>query len=399
MIAKIRFFLMLLTSLSSIIKAEVFFVPEQFREGQVIEQVILISDVDGVVREGAEAIADPRIIQLSKSLLRNKSVDIAFISGTAIENDLTLETWRRGNVPLSQVFGHSFAEELLAKRVTIYGVLGGHRMNEDGTLQVVDEYSPQISWELAKLLLYGFLKEAIDHGTPLQKDIAHQLQTKLDILTPIEFYSSNVTPQEFYEIIAVIREHLDPNLRLISNGSLIETQTSNPPWNTLLSSQWLKEEINYPRHLVYNLPPFQKQIATGLTKRNDEGYNYLLISKTNKGLTTKNHIKEKLDYLPNALIVTIGDTQVDFPMHENAHLAFHVGLEQVWRDNLLPNCIMVRNEKGEDCQHVIGTLKVLNLLEEAIGKSFYDFKYIPVCDASGQWSYYSIREMEDINSL
>lgn len=396
--AAIRF-LMFSIILTTALRADHFFIPDPFKDGQIIEQVILISDVDGVVREGIEAIADPRIIQAIKSLLRHKGVDVTFISGTPVENDSTLESWRRGNVPLSQVFGFAFAEELLAKRVTIYGVLGGHCMKEDGSLQVLDEYSPQISWELAKLLLHGFLKEVINHGTYLQRGLAQELVNRLDSLIPHECYSSNATPQEFYEVIASIREHLDPNFRLISNGALIETHTSNPPWNTSLSSKWLKEEVNNPQHLISCLPSQQKQIATGFAKKAENGFNYLLISKTNKGVTTRQHIKEKLECLPNALIVTIGDTQVDFPMHENAHLAFHVGLEQVWKTHSLPHCMMIWNEKGEDCQHVAGTLKVLTLLENAIGKSFYDFKYIPLRNAEGEWDYYSIRDIETAKSL
>lgn len=125
-------------TLSASIKAEEIFIPEQFREGQCIEQVILISDVDGVIREGIEATADPRVINAIKSLLENKNVDVTFISGTPIDNDLTLEPWRRGNVSLKKVFGSSFEKELLEDRVSIYGVLGGQRMKGDGTVKVVD---------------------------------------------------------------------------------------------------------------------------------------------------------------------------------------------------------------------------------------------------------------------
>lgn len=138
----------------------------------------------------------------------------------------------------------------------------------------------------------------------------------------------------------------------------------------------------------------QKNIATGYAKCGDQPFNYFLISKTNKGIAIKKHIEDKLKKYPHALIITIGDTQVDFPMHSNAHLAFHVGLEKVWHDNALPQCMMVRNVKGEDSQHIEGTLKVLNLIKEAIGKPFHDFKYLPVKDSSGSWDFYSLNEMK-----
>jgi hypothetical protein len=348
-----------------------------------------------VVRAGIEATADLRVIQAIKSLLEHQGVLVTFISGTPIENDQTVESWRRGNAPLSKVFGSSFHQELLEERVAIYGVLGGHCMKADGTMKIVDEYSPEISYELGKLLIHAFLKEVLLHGNDEQKNIASNLQIELDSLkSNPSNHSANLTGDEFYQIIRVIHQDLDPNFRLIANGTLIETHTSNPPWNTSLSSKWLKEEINQPQYLIFNLPQSQKQIATGLAKKEEEGFNYLLISKTNKGLTTKKHIEEKIKLFPKALVVTIGDTQVDFPMHQNAHLAFHVGLKEVWLNTPLPHCIMIRNSEGKDAQHVTGTLQVLKLLNEAIGKSFYDLKYIPRCDSSGKWNYYPIKEIQ-----
>lgn len=393
----LQFMCMLVLSLN--LNAQEVFIPKQFEEGQIIEQIILISDVDGVVREGVEATADPRVIQAIKSLLENQGVDVTFISGTAIENDLTLEPWRRGNVPLSKVFGSTFNQELLEERVAIYGVLGGHCMKADGTMKVVDEYSPEISYELGKLLIYSFLEEVLYHGNNKQKAVANYLQIELASLgNDPSNRSANVTAAEFYKIIKVIHEHLDPSFRLITNGALVETHTSNPPWSSTLSSKWLKEEIDQAQHMVFNLPQSQKQIATGYAKKAGDGFNYLLISKTNKGLTTKKHIEEKIKRFPRALIVTIGDTQVDFPMHRNAHLAFHVGLKEVWLNNPLPHCVMVCNFEGKDTQHIEGTLQVLKLLNEAVGKSFFDLKYIPRCNSSGQWSYYSIREIQSLES-
>jgi hypothetical protein len=393
----LQFMFMLVLSLK--LNAQEIFIPKQFEEGQIIEQIILISDVDGVVREGVEATADPRVIQAIKSLLENQGVDVTFISGTPIENDLTLEPWRRGNVPLSKVFGFSFKQELLQERVAIYGVLGGHCMKADGTMKVVDEYSPEISYELGKLLIHSFLEEVLHYGSHEQKAVAKHLQIELASLeSDHSDHSPNVTAAGFYKIIRVIHEHLDSNFRLITNGALVETHTSNPPWGSTLSSKWLKEEINQPQHMIFNLPQSQKQIATGYAKKAGEGFNYLLISKTNKGLTTKKHIEEKIKQFPKALIVTIGDTQVDFPMHQNAHLAFHVGLKEVWLNNKLPHCVMICNSEGKDAQHIEGTLQVLKFLNEAVGKPFFDLKYIPRCNSSGQWDYYSIREIQSLES-
>lgn len=385
---------MLIVSLP--VNAEIY-IPKKFEDGQVIEQIILISDVDGVVREGTDVRADERVIQAIKSLLEHSGVDVTFISGTPIDNDPTVDIWRGGNLPLSKVFGSSFTQELMEKRVAIYGVLGGHSMQPDGSLQVVDEYSPEIVFELQKLLLQAFLKEVLNDGNDQQKKIAMALQNELDSLDGSSCpLSTTLTSDEFYPIIQVIHQHLDPHFRLIANGALIETQTSNALWSTALSSKWLQEEMNQPQYLVSHLAQFQKQVATGLAKKGDWEFNYLLICKTHKGLTTEKHIQEKLEHFPNALIVTIGDTQVDYPMHQNAHLAFHVGLEKVWANHPLPHCMMIRSPEGKDAQHVEGTLQVLKILSEAMGRPFYDLKYIPYCDDSGQWLYCSISEMQSI---
>ncbi len=388
------FWFSLALSVSSSIQSEEVFIPEPFRNGEMIEQIIVISDVDGVVRDSVEAIADPRVINAVKLLLENDMTALTFISGTPIDNDSSLEPWRRGSVPLNKVFGSSFEKELSENRVAIFGVLGGHQMQCDGKLEVVDEYSPEIAVELGSLLIHAFLREVMSIGTAPQKELAQALQAELNALQ-FEHSSSRETAPEFNSIVSAIREHLDPDFRLISNGALIETHTTNPPWSTALSYKWIQDEINRPQYLVSKLALSQKQMATGLAKRGDQGFNYLLISKTNKGLTTSKHIAERLKQFPKALIVTIGDTQVDFPMHKNAHLAFHVGLEEVWRNNPLAQCVMIRNASGQDSQHVEGTLKVLNVLQEGIGKSFYELKYIPRQDSSGRWDYYSLNELQD----
>jgi hypothetical protein len=370
-------------------------IPSQFQQGESIKELILILDVDGVVRSSTEGTADPRVIQKIKSLLENKNIHVTFISGTPIINDLTVEPWRRGNVALSHVFGSSFEKELAEEQVTIYGLLGGHRMKPNGDLEVLEEYPLQITFELGKLLLHAFLKEVLLNGNVEQQSLALKLQNDLSVLRLQDFNQSpRETAIEFSAIMNEIRQSLDPHMRLLNNGTLIETHTSNPPWNTAYSSKWLHNEMETSNSLISSIAPRERRMSTGLAKKGDQGFNFLLISKTNKGLTTKKHIEEKRQHLPHALVVTIGDTLVDYPMHNNAHLAFHVGLEQVWRNNPLPHCIMIRSPQGADSQHIEGTLQVLQLLEEGFGKSFYDLKYIPKQDAFGQWNYYSLRDLQ-----
>ncbi len=374
--------------------AHAVYIPKAFQENPIIEQVILISDVDGVVRESIQAVADLRVISAVKTLLKNKNVDVAFISGTPIDNDASLESWRKGNLPLNRVFGSSFQKELSENRVAIYGVLGGHLMKEDGGIEIIDEYSLETSFELTRYLLHAFLKEVQERGDIGQQKLAKDLEGRLHavILQDID-HLTNVTAIEFEPIVRIIQEQFDPYFRVINNGSMVESHSSNPPWSTGLFVSWMQKKLNQPHSITSHLHPEQKQIAAGYAKCGNQPFNYFLISKMNKGITTKKYIENKLKKYPNALVITIGDTQVDFPMHRNAHIAFHVGLEEVWQNNPLPQCMIVRNVGGEDSQHIEGTLKVLELIKIAIGKPFYDFKYIPIKDSSGRWNFYSLNEI------
>ncbi|WP_154017942.1 hypothetical protein [Candidatus Protochlamydia phocaeensis] len=370
------------------------FIPLAFRDGRPIERIILILDVDGVVRDSTEAVGDPRVLSAIKALLQTQTIDSAFISGTPVFNDPSLEPWRRGNTPLSQVFGSFLDQELKENRAAVYGLLGGQRMTEKGGGEILETYSLEQTFAVGRLLLQAFLKQVLQDGTDEQSSLAVSLQAEIkELELKNKRQSIAATPEEFCQIAETIRQRLDPDFRLISNGALIETHTSNPPWHAALASSWFRQACEQPSFLP-ELHVEQKQISTGLAKRGDRGFNFLLICRTNKGLTIKKHIEDKLRRFPEALIVTIGDTLVDFPMHQHAHLAFHVGLEQVWQSHPLPQCVMVRDKMGKDSQHVEGTLQILQILQEGIGKPFPDLKCIQKMDASGLWQWHSPRELE-----
>ena len=320
------------------------YIPSKFQDGRPIEHVILICDVDGVVRSSTEANADARVITLIRELIADQKVDVAFISGTPIAQDPSLELWRRGNITLDKAVGSLLAPELQENKITIFGALGGQRMTSEGQVEILEEYSLLTVFELGKLLLYAFLMEIEHDGSKEQKELAADLKITIEALKLENIHqSSSVTPLEFSDIIHKIHTYFDPNFRLISYGSFIETHTSNPPWNTSLSSKWIHSQLNRPHLRISQLSEDQKQVATGLSHRDNAGFYYLMISKINKGLTIKKHIQEKQLLYPHSLVVTIGDTQVDFPMHKHADLAYHVGQEQVWGNHYLPQCMLVKD--------------------------------------------------------
>jgi hypothetical protein len=382
---------LLLFSLS--LQGDSFSVPQAFQDGRPIKQLILISDVDGVVRDNVESTADPRVLAAVKSLLECSDVDIAFLSGTPIANDLTIELWRRGNIALDAVFGSSFTDELKKNQVSIYGAFGGHKMKANGDLEILDQFSLDTSFKISHLMIKAFLEEVIQYGREDQIQIAKHLYQQLDTLELQDLSQSiTMTPREFGSIATAIRTHIDPKFRLMCHSPAIEIQISTTQFDISRIQTSIKHTLEASQ-IADHLPP-EKQIVSGKAKRNGEDFSFTLVSRSHKGIAASHHISQKKEKFPDALIITIGDTQGDFPMHHNAHIAFHVGMEEIWRKNSLSHCMMVRNSKGEGSQHVEGTLKVLQLIKDALGKSFHDFKYIPRCDAAGQWDFYSINDLQ-----
>ncbi|MBA3721137.1 MAG: hypothetical protein H0W88_01885 [Parachlamydiaceae bacterium] len=352
---------------------------QQFHGGRPIRNIILVCDVDGVIRNSTEADADSQIIKLIHDLVATQHVDVAFISGTPVSQNPSLETWRRGNHTLDKAVGKYFSKELEDNKVTIYGALGGQRMTKEG-FDITVQYPPVIMFELGKLLLHAFLEDVKDIGTSQQIKYTENLKILIDELELQNKHQiSTVTANEFSEVVFKIHSQLDSNFRLVSYGAFVESQTSNPPWNAARSLEWIKKQLNCPDLLISKFPEEQKQLAMGLAHRGKDGFNFLMISKTNKSHTIKKHLQEKLLLYPDALIVTIGDTQVDFPMHQHAHLSYHVGQEEVWKNHSLPHCILVQDKIGRDRQHVNGTHYVLNSLKNNIGKPLADWN-IPLKD-------------------
>lgn len=57
------------------------------------------------------------------------------------------------------------------------------------------------------------------------------------------------------------------------------------------------------------------------------------------------------------------------------------------------------NENDQDAQHLKGTLKVLELIHEAIGKPFSQFRFIPQPDSCGHVEYCSLLTLQKSQPL
>lgn len=334
-----------------------------------IEKVILVCDVDGVIRHSTEEHADTRIVSTLKDYLqRGLIANAAFISGTPIKQDSSLEVWRKGNSTLDMAIGHYFATEIANNQVTLFGAFGGQRMLQNHTVAMLHEYPINLIFLIGKLLLKAFLQEVRVDGDDQQKKSAERLQYLVDNLQlKDEGQTPLITPKEFTEIILAIRAEIDPDFRLISYGSFMESQTTYPHWGGRTPFKWLQRQVEINEDFQ-KIPKSQKCVASGVAYRNHNGFNFLTVSKSNKREAIKAYMHEQASLNPEALIITVGDTQVDFLMHEEAHLAFHVGKRHVWHEYPLSHCHLVLHQDGTDSQHVEGTLRVLDLIKQNFGK-------------------------------
>lgn len=159
-----------------------------------------------------------------------------------------------------------------------------------------------------------------------------------------------------------------------------------------LSLEMILQEMNRSSCLS-SLKDAQKRVSSGIEKKDDVQFTYVVVSKTNKDVTTQKVISLIQNRLPQAFIISFGDGADDFQMHKRAALGVHVGSFKVYADNQSPQSIMVRGQDGKENQFVQGTAEMLERLNQAYGKSFYDFQYIQRQDASGKWNWYSLREL------
>src|SRR5262249_53998818 len=116
---------------------------------------------------------------------------------------------------------------------------------------------------------------------------------------------------------------------------------------------------------------------------------------TSKGPTTQEILAGK--DLRNTLVVTIGDESADYAMHrigveQIMGVAFHVGGKADWDKNPLHQCVCIIDENGNDTQNVDGTLRVIGLIQEAMGKTFEELRFIPQQDATGHVEYRSLKD-------
>ncbi|MDP1836150.1 MAG: hypothetical protein Q8K75_09550 [Chlamydiales bacterium] len=375
-------------------------VPNRFANGEIINNVLYISDVDGVMRTLADRPLDQDVVSLAKELLKTEKVFGTFISGTPVFSDLNVEECRRGNTSLKPIFEEHFAEDIKAERVRILGAMGGQQLAPNGEVEIIEHFTLDQSFQIAKLLLEVFLERVVETGTPPQAAIAGSLMHALhniQLINPHQDISR--TPDEFVELLESIRSQLDPELRLLCNGADVELQVSRGIDGEAITMQ---KNLTFLLHLklldkensLSSLEPHQRIPASGPAKRGSVDFNFVKISKLDKGQAIAGLVSGYMQKNPNAFVIVFGDSSVDLPMMHSSDLGIFVGgMKSISNLTKPSQMVMVTDENGNDFTNVAGTVTILRALLPAIGQSFYDLKYVPMPDAQGKISNMSIADI------
>jgi hypothetical protein len=354
---------------------------------RTMARFLVILDVDGVTRRGVTDVADPRVLRLVQRCLAHNAADataataavrVVFLSGTpARVHDHAAdasEDWRRANVGLDSIFGDMVAPLLAAGTVSIYGQLGMDRLSVGSNGEVVGEsvgkYSAgEVSCICGHLLGWYFKMAAEAHAAEAAEGLkllaaAGAAMTAETPAVP--------TPDAYAAVCGFIRARLDPHFRLISNGGNIEFHDvalmhHGAPMPAVIAE--LRALLDADAASFAKVP----SPSGGVAHRGDVEFRFLIVTLTNKGATVDRLVTEDAALAPAAArrrILTVGDTQIDYPMHSRADVAFHVGAAAVWEahrgDAALQHVNMVAGNDGRDMQNTDGTVAVLEALDAAL---------------------------------
>ena len=368
---------------------------------RVIQGIVLVSDVDGVIRNGGSI--DQKIVDRIKPLVEQGYMDVRYISGSAvlwpafIEN--AGEEWRRDNPALGKAFVEAFGAEWLQRHerhVEVAGAMGGQRLKLEEGHPAVEfipghQYTEEQMFNGLKMLLQSFLMLAAS----VKPDKAREAMDLLARLAPVEHNAHDVmmtpegalTPDVFREVMLGIRENIDPRARLINRGSDLELAVTRgmfpldkavPELNKLLTeigSSFAKVDVQ------------QRLVAVGS--------NYLKISKHSKAAAAEEFIHDRETQHQGWVTFSLGDGAVDVPMFEATQLSFFVGDDnELGTTRLLENTTYVRSPQGDARTLADGTVNVLGKITDAVNKPFKDLQCWTARKPDGMWDMLSLAELE-----
>ena len=342
------------------------------------KQLHVILDVDGVTRLDVNSTADPRVInQVNKLLdLENSTpklkdkIRFTFLSGShssdvkipASPNGLPI-SWRTPNLPLSKVFDKCFPKSAFdSGRLSIYGQLGcdtavvspttpaeneTENLNQTSlTGRVIYGLDEDVRIKLLEIVLksYGeflrdtnnFTKEEFDEFCALLTDAVSKCLVTKECEIPKDH-----TPDVFEHVAAFAREKTqDPLVRIISHKGNSEIGCS-PRRNKdvdyrvdgLKLLDYMKEKVS--KNADPRISSLIDRVSGGVAHLNGEEFCWAVVTASSKGIACLDLLKmyqlgEKEDEErkettepksspsrpPNVSLITVGDSHVDFSMHE-----------------------------------------------------------------------------------
>lgn len=296
-----------------------------------IERIILLSDVDGVIRDSVE----DRGLSLNmreaiEVLLNTQKVEIVFISGSPCVKASVLHPWQEDNTSLYEIFYAPLKKWIENGTVTLYGAQGGQCLCATGICNFDQEY---LINAVEKEHLYSCFIDAYCAGASCS-------------LSKKEWVAS---AEEIY--------NMDRGFRLIDRGCEIEMQVTQSGWDVEHAGEYLA--LHVPN----------ATISSGVASRGEQPFFFLKISRVSKEIGAQKYLYSKnIEINSGTLVVAFGDTQTDIGLYKVAAkfkgLSFHFGKEGIYEG--FP--FIVRSEEGCDRTHTEGAIRILKSLKNLITK-------------------------------
>ena len=329
--------------------------------------LVLLLDVDGVTRASVEKRVDEAVMAAVNKLLSLPAIaGLYFLSGSPIDNDDSIDEWRRGNLPLQAAFSGCFTDmELRSGRVGIYGQVGTQRLCDNATVETLDAFSSAGQHFVACTLLQHFLEAASNIASlsaAAGNLLTNDLQALRSMTVSADARPSKCTPDLFFDLVRKIRALIDPTFRLVSSESLAEFHMDPR------LAGGIEGATRGVRLSCRRVPELVKaSVFSGVAHRGTTEFAFLLVTLSNKGkaasaiLDGVNRARTQKGDRGRLCTVTIGDGGVDYPMHVLADASFHVGPRRAWDAGaeLCDTVLVVSKKDGAASQHVQGTEFVL----------------------------------------
>lgn len=309
-----------------------------------LSQILIASDVDGVIRYHADqGEIDPLIVRSLKKLL-SKGVKIAFISGSPVFDNPAAEAWEEDNKGIGEMFYKHFKDEIDGQRMFVIGHMGSQFYKNPFYDVSVYYYSAEEIFNISKQLLEATLRSYAEYGCGIQQRNAENLLERLKL---VEY--SAVEPQRAHhllrEVAVFTKETIDSEFKLLNRLSEIEVQMKSKRFDIGEVTKRVDGSMGI--------------IASGSMSRNDVPMAFAKISKLTKKDAASYFFKQ-FSEKGDTLHIAIGDGQVDIPLYEAADKAYHVGPEI---ERLPRGTMVVPDKLGNRPSYLDGTKKVLKSIE------------------------------------